>query len=299
MLVYRTIKRNNDTKGIADRPRLGRPSTTRSIRLRKAVRSRVARNSKRSMRKMAKDLGVNRESSRKVAREDLGLKSLKRKTGHHLTPTLRQKRVERCKGILRRLASDDVNKILFSDEKLLTVEEATNRQNDRILATTSKDIPEELKYIDRVQKPRSIMVWGRSDREFKNKSHFYSKRSKINSETYRNLILETEIKNAGPRLFKNEDWIFQQDSSPAHASNATQSWLKEQNIDFLSKTEWPPSSPDLNPLDYSVWANSERRACYKPHKSLDSLLKALKREWDNITQEELACRCPTISNTNE
>ena len=111
------------------------------------------------MRKMAKDMGVNRESLRKVVREDLGLKSLKRKTAHHLTPTLRQKQVERCKGLLQRLASDDVNKILFSDEKLFTVE-ATNRQNDRILATTSKDIPEELEYIDRAQKPLSIMVWG-------------------------------------------------------------------------------------------------------------------------------------------
>ena len=90
-----------------------------------------------------------------------------------------------------------------------------------------------------------------------------------------------------PRLFKNEDWIFQQDSAPAHASNATQSWLREQNIDFLSKTEWPPSSPDLNPLNYSVLANLERRACSKPHTSLDSLLKVLKREWDNIPQEEL------------
>ena len=56
---------------------------------------------------------------------------------------------------------------------------------------------------------------------------------------------------------------------------------------FLSKTEWPPSSPDLNPLDYSVWANLDRKACSKPHKSLDSLLKGLKREWDNIPQEEL------------
>ena len=160
MLVYRTIKRYNDSKGIADRPRSGRPSTTRSIRLRKAVRSQVARNPKRLMRKMAKDMGVNRESLRKVVREDLGLKSLKRKTAHHLTPTLRQKQVEICKGLLQRLASDDVNKIPFSDEKLFTVEEATNRQNDRILATTSKDIPEELKYIDRAQKPLTIMVWG-------------------------------------------------------------------------------------------------------------------------------------------
>ena len=91
MLVYRTIKRYKDTQGMTDRPRSGRPPTARAIRLRKAVRSRIARNSKRSMRKMAKELGVNRESLRKLVRYDLGLKSLKRKTVHHLTPALRQK----------------------------------------------------------------------------------------------------------------------------------------------------------------------------------------------------------------
>ena len=110
---------------------------------------------------------------------------------------------------------------------------------------------------------------------------------KINSETYKKLILETEIKDAGSRLLKNQDWIFLQDSAPAHASNATHSWLRGQNIKILSKTEWPPSSPELNPLDYSVWANLEKRACAKPHTNLDSLLIALRKEWDDMPQEEL------------
>ena len=127
MMVHRTIKRYNDTKAITDRPRSGRPPAARSIRLRKAVRSRIARNPRRSMRKMAKELGVNRESLRKLVHYDLGLKSLKRKTVHHLTPALRKKRLERCRGLLRRLALGDDEKILFSDEKLFTVEEATNR----------------------------------------------------------------------------------------------------------------------------------------------------------------------------
>lgn len=55
---------------------------------------------------------------------------------------------------------------------------------------------------------------------------------------------------------------------------------------FLSKMEWPPSSPDFNPLDYSVWGNVRKRACAKPHKSLASLLNALTREWNNMPQED-------------
>ena len=253
MLVYRTIIRYNDTNSITDRPRSGRPRTARSTRVRKAVRSRVKRNPRRSMRKMAKDLGVNRESLRNLVHNDLGLKSLKRRTVHHLTPALRRKQLERCKGLLRRLAPRDIEKIMFSDGKLFTVKEAKNTQNDRILATTSNAIPEQLKYIDRVQKPLSIMVWGGMTANSRTNLIFLPNGVKINSETYKTLILETEIKDAGSRIFKNQEWIFQQNSAQAHASNVTQSWFKGQNIKFLSKTEWPPSSPDLNLLDYSVW----------------------------------------------
>ena len=34
---------------------------------------------------------------------------------------------------------------------------------------------------------------------------------KIDSKAYRELILESEVKHAGSKLFKNEDWIFQQE----------------------------------------------------------------------------------------
>ena len=83
---------------------------------------------------MARELKVGRESLRKLVRSDLGLKSLKRRTGHHLTPAILEKRLKRCRGLLRRLAQIPDDKILFSDEKLFTVEESSNRQNDRILA---------------------------------------------------------------------------------------------------------------------------------------------------------------------
>ncbi|KAI6656102.1 hypothetical protein LOD99_1435 [Oopsacas minuta] len=110
---------------------------------------------------------------------------------------------------------------------------------------------------------------------------------KIYSQTYRELILEPEIKSAGSSLFKNTPWIFQQDSAPAHASKATQSWLLGENIDFLSKEEWSPSSPDLNPLDYSIWGTLQSRVCATQHGNLESLRKALITEWEKILQEEL------------
>ena len=139
-LVYRTIKRYKDKGSMLDRPRSGRPTSVSTPQLKKKIASRITRNRRRSIRKMARDFSVSHESVRKVVRNDLGLKSLKRHTVHHLTPALRQKRFQRSKKLLARLAVGAENNILFSDEKIFTIEEAHNSQNDRILAPSSKSI---------------------------------------------------------------------------------------------------------------------------------------------------------------
>ena len=191
------------------------------------------------------------------------------------------------KSLLRRLAQIPDDKILFSDEKLFTVGESSNRQNNRILAYSSNSISSELRLIDRVQRPLSIMVWAGVSADSRTNLIFIPRGVRINTETYKEMILDTEIKDAGQKLFNNESWLFQQDSAPAHTSKGTKSWLQGQNIDFLTKEEWPPCSPDLNPLAFSVWENLENRACSKPHKNLESLQATLKEEWLKIPQEEL------------
>ena len=39
----------------------------------------------------------------------------------------------------------------------------------------------------------------------------------------------------------------------AHTASLAQDWLSRKCPEFIRKEEWPPNSPDLNPLDYHVW----------------------------------------------
>jgi len=39
----------------------------------------------------------------------------------------------------------------------------------------------------------------------------------------------------------------------AHTASLAQDWLSRNCPEFIWKEEWPPNSPDLNPLDYHVW----------------------------------------------
>ena len=52
--------------------------------------------------------------------------------------------------------------------------------------------------------------------------------------------------------YPNGGYVLSQDGAPAHTADKIQKFCQTQFSDFWDKTMWPPSSPDLNPLDYSV-----------------------------------------------
>src|SRR6218665_123513 len=47
-------------------------------------------------------------------------------------------------------------------------------------------------------------------------------------------------------------FVFQQDGAVTHRARDTVAFLERKVPDFISPTLWPPNSPDLNPVDYSI-----------------------------------------------
>ena len=54
-------------------------------------------------------------------------------------------------------------------------------------------------------------------------------------------------------MYPQNNFIYQQDGAPSHTSKASQQFLKNATPEFIKKDEWPPQSPDVNPMDYSIW----------------------------------------------
>ncbi len=283
--VYRTICRLRDTGSIQDRPRSGRTRTCRTKERITRVREKIRRNPQRSARKLALEEGIDTRSMRRIVQIDLGRKAYKKRKLHGLSTKQMAARLERCKALLIRHGSDDVQKIVFSDEKLFVVEQKYNPQNDRIYALSIEDIPENIRTVQRFQKSRSTMIWGAISYNGKIPLKFVEKGAKINAEYYQDEILESTLKPNISTLYPDGQWIFQQDSAPAHKAKSTQQWLAENCPDFISSKEWPPSSSDLNPLDFSIWGTLEAIVNAKQHRSLESLERTLVREWNRLPME--------------
>ena len=76
-----------------------------------------------------------------------------------MSDAAKQKRLDRSKKLLRRHINCMLPNLIFSDDKLFTVEAAFNHGNDRVLSKSLQDIFPGLKMVRRTQKQASVMVW--------------------------------------------------------------------------------------------------------------------------------------------
>ncbi len=252
MFIWRCQKRLNDTGGADRRPGSGRPRSSRTKNLIKAVSAKVRRNPARSMSKMAKEYDVSRRTISRVIKDDLGLHPYKLKRRQLLSEATKLKRLQRAK-VLKSWYTDNPDVIvIFSDEKLFTVSRKFNPQNDRVLSQDIANVDPSIKYVYRTQKPSSIMIWCAVASNGKKSPVFRIPDGvKINKEVFLKFLQEKVMPWIRSE-FSGKKICFTQDSAPAHGACVVQAWCQANFDHFWTKKMWPPSSPDLNPLDFAM-----------------------------------------------
>ena len=86
--------------------------------------------------------------------------------------------------------------------------------------------------------------------------HIFEVSLKVNTKVYLD-VLKSVVISWCNQVASGRPWVWQQDSALAHKSKETQAWLQKECNDFVPFSHWPPSSPDLNPLDYFIWSYVE------------------------------------------
>ena len=86
------------------------------------------------------------------------------------------------------------------------------------------------------------------------------------------------------------EFIFQQDGARSHTSKYTLRYFYDNlpdKAELLLPEDWPPHSPDLNPLDYSVWSSLAKKVYKVKIRDIDHLCESLGEAWEEITQNEI------------
>lgn len=287
-IIQRTIKAHYESQPLKNIKKPAPRRTVRTPELIRKVKERLRRKPSQSARKLARNLQVSETSLRRVIREDLGMRAYHKTKIHGLTTAQKIKRYKRSGELLAWRDGDD---IVFSDEKLFVLEQPFNHQNDRVYSVSIHNISPEDRNIERYQNASAVMVWGAICPRGKLKLVFIDRGVKINKEYYLNEVLIGTVHPEVKRLYGNDYYLFQQDGAPSHTANVVQRWCEENLCDFIAKDEWPPSSPDLNPLDFCIWGYMLARLDASKIHSIDSFKKRLLKIWDEIPQQVVQKAC--------
>lgn len=157
-----------------------------------------------------------------------------------------------CEWYTRQCQNDEnfVNKILFSDESMITNNGIFNRRNTHYWSIENPRLYKMSRHQHRFGFNMWLGILGtRIIGPF-----FYH--GTLTSERYRNLLqhnLEEWFDNNLPLTEINNFW-FQQDGAPAHNARIVQEYLSnrfpDRWIGTHSDISWPARSPDLTPLDF-------------------------------------------------
>ncbi|CAF1963437.1 unnamed protein product [Rotaria magnacalcarata] len=168
-------------------------------------------------------------------------------------------------------------KILFSDEEMFHIDEIYNSQNDRIWAVnrlaadTNGGIRQKRKF------PQKLLVW-----------------LAVCSKGVSPLVI-FEDGTFGHDTF-GVDWTFQQDGAKPQIHAKSQEWCEKHFPCFIDKDHWPPSSPDLNPLDYCIWDELAHQVNWDAVTSKTTLIYEVKRAVRKVSLDVVFESCSSWTN---
>uniref|UniRef100_A0A8R1IKS3 HTH luxR-type domain-containing protein n=1 Tax=Caenorhabditis japonica TaxID=281687 RepID=A0A8R1IKS3_CAEJA len=277
--VVAAIKKRGDASEVK---KSGRPRSVNTRNTRAIIKKRIIRNDGLSLNRMASQLGIARSTVQSIVKNDLKLKSYKLRRGQYLSDKSKAMRLEKCRKLLQHFQVRRVSDVIWTDEKIFTIEPLPNRQNQRQLLSKDDSMSPKRRLAHNRLFPKSVMVWAGITATGKTPLVFIERNVKINSEVYQKIVLMDNLLPWVTQHFAGGPFILQQDWAPSHGSRSTLAVLEAHFPGFLDKNLWPASSPDLNPMDFSVWGMLEGKIAGKVFATVDDLKAALEVAWASI-----------------
>lgn len=171
------------------------------------------------------------------------------------------------------LPSDDWKSVIWSDESRFCL--VSDRPENCIRRSNEAYKPECLSRT--VKFDEGVMIWGCFSYQGVGALSWID-RVKVNGEVYCKILEDTLIQSIG-RLHPDGNYVFQQDNAPCHTAKLVTKWVSNKSIPLI--TDWPPQSPDLNPIE-NLWDHVDRELSKLHCTSRAELWKSIKQIWEAI-----------------
>jgi len=257
------------------------------------VKSRMNRKKKVSIRKLANELDISNMSVVRILKQDLGYRSYKKRVEPALTDLQKSKRLKFANWVRHNFRKEDTLKILFTDEKMFDIDGIYNAQNDRIWAVDREEADRKGGVCQRRKFPQKVMVWLGACSKGLTPLIILDKGT-VDHQRYISEVLPVALEY-GNKVFGNE-WCYQQDGAKPHTHAASQEWCRNNLPSFIDKDRWPPNSPDLNPLDYSIWYEFVQQMNWNKVQSKKTLINELKLAVKRIRESVVLESCQSWTN---
>ena len=235
-----------------------------------------------SCRALRKELKVRHEIkvSRYTVRRDLwalGNKPYVR--GSRPTPPFKARTAFAEEWLLRQ---DDAKRIVFSDEHFVNINDHGTRLHwATCIEEVEPRIHQDTRNIPNFQFWAAFGINWRSELFILPvKDEDTGKGWRLNGERY----VEECLTPAFVKVMKERGFIFMQDGARAHTCCVSKDHLEKKKINYIKN--WPPRSPDLNPIE-QVWALVNAKIQEECPLTMQDLLDATQRAWKGIPVQTL------------
>ena len=220
---------------------------------------------------------VHPENVRRVPRK-AGLKSIKKKKKPFLSKKHRKQRLDFAQKYAN-WTVEDFKRVIWSDETNI------NRMASDGLKWTWRK-PQHAIQDYHVQGTfkhggGSLMFWGCMT--WNGVGQACKIESTLDSTLYCEILSDNLLGTADYFQMDRDYFVFQQDNDPKHTSRLAKDWFNQNRVNLM---DWPPQSPDMNPIEHLWHALKQRLQTYpEPPKGIHELWERTQDEWLKIPVE--------------
>jgi len=284
--VYEWFSRfRNGELSLADQPRSGRPSTSRTDENIARIRQLILEDRRRTIDDLVDLSGVSWSSCQRILSEELQMKRVAAKfVPHVLTADQKQSRVDACRELKEHLEIDPdlFSKVITGDESWCYAYDPETKQQSSEWKTSNSPRPKKAR---REKSNVKTMLISFFDANGIVHSEFVPAGQTVNQAFYLQVLkrLRDAVRRKRPELWQSGEWWLHHDNAPAHKALSVKQFLTKNSMTQLLH---PPYSPDLAPCDFFLFPRMKKVLKGKRFADVEEVKKKTTEALKGITLQE-------------